>query len=138
MLITVVLAFSGMASAHPGHGTEYPEEIPIEVTDDTSDSGSTTTTSSNDKSKTSKSNDKTKTTTSNSASSSDQDDGTVNNIEDSATPAAEEVTSTGSDNSTPKSSSSGSSFPGIGAAVVVAIGAIAGGGYLFRDKLFNR
>ena len=51
---------------------------------------------------------------------------------------SEEVTSTGSDNSTPKSSSSGSSFPGTGAAVVVAIGAIAGGGYLFRDKISNK
>lgn len=141
MLITVVSAFSGMASAHPGHGTEYPEEIPIEVTDDTSDSdsGSSTTNSGNDKSKTS--NDKSKTTTSNSKSgstlssssnslsSSNPTEGSLNNAEDSVTPVADEVTSNGSDNSTPKSSSSGLGFPVIGAALMVAIGVIAGGGH---------
>lgn len=138
MLITVVLAFSGMASAHPGHGTEYPEEIPIEVTDDDSDSKTT----SNDNSKNSNSNDKSKTTTSggsNSAgseSSSNQAESNVDNGENGENTVDGEVN--GSENVSSSSSSESSSFPAVGAAFVVGIGAIVGGGYLFREKIFNR
>lgn len=135
LVMAITLAFCSAVTAHPGHGTEYPEEINITTPDPGTGSTTSTSGTSSSTSKSSTSSGKKSMQTENTASKTTTDD---DNGDQSAGYASnpEEITSRGSNtnesNATPESSNNSPwSTAAIVGFLVVGLGAI---GFFFKDR----